>query len=184
MKKIKDKKEKGFTLIEVLVAIFILVVAVTGPMSAAQNSLKASFLARDQVVAYYLAQEPIEALKNLRNNESLEANNWIDNSAIAQCFNPSNKQCSFSVDTGDFRSCGSRVFDDEDGLMCDPLAIENGFYVQSNGDESKFTRAIFMNELTPDEAEVTVVVEWDASFFVSKRRVIVSESIFNWIPIN
>jgi prepilin-type N-terminal cleavage/methylation domain-containing protein len=68
----KDKFKKntirtssGFTLIETLVAIFILVLATTGPLSFAQSGLRASFVARDQVVAFYLAQDAIETIKNL-----------------------------------------------------------------------------------------------------------------------
>ncbi len=64
--KIKQKKDKGFTIIETLVAITILMIAIAGPMTIAHRGLMASIYARDQVTASLLAQDAMEYLKNLR----------------------------------------------------------------------------------------------------------------------
>ncbi len=59
--------KKGFTMIETLVAIAILVIAVIGPMSLLSKAIADSSYARNQVVATYLAQEGIESVINKRN---------------------------------------------------------------------------------------------------------------------
>lgn len=65
-------KNRGFTIMETLVAIFILLLAITGPMVFAQNGLRASFLARDQVTAFFLAQDAIEYIKNIRDGNVVD----------------------------------------------------------------------------------------------------------------
>jgi prepilin-type N-terminal cleavage/methylation domain-containing protein len=64
------KKNSGFTMIESLVAIFIILLAITGPMVFAQNGLRTAFLSRDQITAFFLAQDVIESIKNYRNGEA------------------------------------------------------------------------------------------------------------------
>ncbi len=74
--------KKGFTIIETLVAISILAIALTGPLSIISQALRNSFYARDQVTAFYLAQEAIEYLRNQRDNNALKdppeaADDWL-----------------------------------------------------------------------------------------------------------
>src|SRR3989338_5317255 len=45
---------RGFTLIETLIAVLLLSVAVTGPLTIASKGLTATLTAKDQFVAYYL----------------------------------------------------------------------------------------------------------------------------------
>ncbi|MDQ5912569.1 MAG: hypothetical protein QG568_784 [Patescibacteria group bacterium] len=56
----------GFTILETLVAIAILIVAITGPLAIVAQALRASYFSRDQITAYYLAQEAIEYIRNTR----------------------------------------------------------------------------------------------------------------------
>ncbi len=67
---INIKNKKGFTIIETLVAITILMIAVAGPLTIAQKGLTASVYARDQVTASFLAQELMEY------NKSQKRLNW------------------------------------------------------------------------------------------------------------
>lgn len=88
MKSISMKKyihkstEKGFTILETLVAITILVVSLTAPLTIVSQALRSSYYARDQVTAYFLAQEAVEFLRNKRDSVGLQrstpSENWID----------------------------------------------------------------------------------------------------------
>lgn len=64
------KKQHGFSLIETLVAISILMIAIAGPLSLVQAGLFSSNHQRNQVTATYLAQEALEYIKNLRDSNS------------------------------------------------------------------------------------------------------------------
>jgi type II secretory pathway pseudopilin PulG len=60
----------GFTLIETLVAISILMIAIAGPLTVANKAYTASINAREQSVAMYLAQESMEYINNMKDNRT------------------------------------------------------------------------------------------------------------------
>ena len=59
-------QERGFTLVETLVAISFLSVAIVAPMTLVSLSLAGAVQARDTITAYNLAQEGIEAVRAIR----------------------------------------------------------------------------------------------------------------------
>ena len=68
MNKQNFKDKKGFTIIETLVAITILMISIAGPLTIAQKGFNAGIYAKDQVTASYLAQDAMEYIKNVRDN--------------------------------------------------------------------------------------------------------------------
>lgn len=77
--------KKGLTIVESLVAISILMIAVLGPLVVVSQAFKISFFARDQMTAFYLAQESIEYVRNARDRNSLtqeDPADWLDGIAV------------------------------------------------------------------------------------------------------
>lgn len=79
---------KGFTLVETMVAISILMFAILGPLTIASAGLRNSAYARDQITAYYLAQEGVEYVRYIRDNNYIEnergnGNGWL--SGLENC---------------------------------------------------------------------------------------------------
>jgi prepilin-type N-terminal cleavage/methylation domain-containing protein len=80
MKKIVNKKKytgtekdsisskKGFSLIEVLFALLILTVGISAILVLMTSNIKNSIIAKNQIVASELAQEGVELVKNLKDN--------------------------------------------------------------------------------------------------------------------
>ena len=68
---------KGFSLIETLIAITILAVALVGPFIAVRTALQASYVARDQLVASMLAQEAMEYIRTVRDNNFHAGRDWL-----------------------------------------------------------------------------------------------------------
>jgi len=79
---IHNTSTKGFTLIETLVAIAIIMVAITGPFVATENSINAVTVAHDKSIAVFLAQEGIEYIHAIR-----------DKVYIKECFSTSGINC-------------------------------------------------------------------------------------------
>ena len=180
MKNKKQTKQKGFTIVETLVSIFILLIAITGPLTFAQSGLRASFLARDQIVAFYLAQDVIETIKHLRDNHALsgDSGTWLFRLGdCANSYGTNTTKC--SLDTS-----GLNVISDTCLLdRCNPLEFDTNLkkFGYSKNSASKYTRTIYVTELVQNqEAEIVVLVEWESNFFAT-RRIVIQENIFNWV---
>lgn len=77
----KLNKQSGQTLIETLVAIFILVMGISSALGLATYSLNASTSVNKQLIGLGLAREGIEAVKNMRDT------NWLQGTLSTDCYN-------------------------------------------------------------------------------------------------
>lgn len=184
----KIYRQKGFTIIETLVAIFVLLISTTGPLTFAQSGLRSSFLARDQITAFYLAQSSVEILKNIRDTTSLynrtrsssDKVHWLSDFGVC-------RPGVLGESVGESVTCN---FDDTQAVSCDGGDCPNPLFFDPNtkkfnissgsgGVPSKYIRTVYVTELVEGkEAQVIVKVEWDSNFF-STRRIIIQENIYN-----
>ena len=128
---------KGFTIIETLVAITILMISIVGPMTIAQKSLNAALYAKDQVIATYLAQDKIEYLKAER-NAAVDSGNFVG--WVNGTHSCTGTPCVLSIENSDY-----------------------GPYVEdSSGTATKFTREVAVTMVSPgsQEAIIKVTVRW------------------------
>lgn len=118
------KTQTGFTLIETVVAISVLMLGVVGPLSLAQRNLKASRSASDRLVASFLAQEGIEAVRSAIANNSADTSDpseWLDgvtNPPGAQC-DKTHDHCIVDVTLG-----GTNLLARCNG-QCTPMVYQN-----------------------------------------------------------
>ncbi len=179
----------GFTLIETLVAISILMVAIVAPMTLATQALSAAFYARDQITAFYLAQEGIEVVRSVRDHNILLATagqsaNIFDNIPLSS-----------GVSTVDF-TAAARVTDPASALVrcplnnCPVLNTDGNLYAYSSGSAwrpSIFNRTITARENVdgqgnpdPDDILVTVTVSWQEGNYQT-RTFTLTEDMYRWI---
>jgi len=150
--------KKGFTLLEALVAVSILMVAVMAPITIAQKGLSSAIYSKNQMIASYLAQDALEYVKNIRDENARTAGagaNWLD--GLEDCMSPGS--CNIDTIDGFIESFDNSVLK-KDG---------NGFYGFEGGEDTIFTREIKIeitsNGQFPDgelsnEALVTAIVKW------------------------
>lgn len=66
-------KQKGFTLLETLVAISIVTLTIIGPLAMAAQASKLISVAKNQLTATYLAQEAMELVRYQKDSNMIEA---------------------------------------------------------------------------------------------------------------
>lgn len=173
--------QNGFTLVETLVAISILLVAIMGPMTIAARGLQSAFHAREQITAFSLAQEGVELIRQKRDENALQSTptDWL---AGILGFCGSNNGCGLDAKKSDtFINCNPSgnpcQLRDEGGI-----SGHRGFYNHTAGTLTPFTRQIWVKEIpggNDREAEVTVEVSWHSGLFAGTKMVTIQSRIFN-----
>lgn len=177
MNRIKRSSEKGLTLIETLVAITILTVAIVAPMSLTIQSLAASYYARDQVVAFHLAQEAIESVRAARDANILK----IALAEVDVSCSPVSILCGIPIDT-DF------TVDTRDNSMtvctgvCPNLQTDGNLYGYETGWVDTNIRRTVHASYTPgasDEITLNVTVYWQSGN--KTRTFTLSSQLYRWL---
>lgn len=69
---------KGFTLLELLISIVVISIGVLGTYSVVQQIFSLTFSSSYRLTAAYLAQEGVEVVRNIRDTNWIEEDNWKD----------------------------------------------------------------------------------------------------------
>ncbi len=195
----KHVKPQGFTLIETLVAVMILATAIAGPLSIASRALNNSLVAKDQIIAFFLAQDAVEYVRFVRDTNTLSGADWITVSGgstagidLTPCIASVNANGCYVDSTMAVVGYGDKptACDASSGCPITYYDNDNSRYTYNTGGSnvvpSIFTRQIVMTQINPAppgspsvEYLVTVIVSWSDLGGVV-RRVTVNENIFKW----
>lgn len=161
------QKGAGFTLIEVLVTIFVVTVGIGGVFVLVQRSASTASVVQSQLVASYLAQEGIEIVRNIRDTNHVTIfntgiGNWDDN--LTSC----SSGCEADWDDATLTAFGDRF-----------LNIAANRYTYDAGTQTIFKREITIDTSAPDILRVSIEVRW-ADRGVT-RSVTVSGNLYNWL---
>lgn len=154
MYKINFKNKRGFTIIETLVAVTILMISIVGPLTIAQKSLMASIYARDQVTASFLAQDIIEKIKNDKSNALLL--NTVFGTWVSNYQNPCGQNSSIGI-----------------------LRVQNDGTLSTSGTNtpSKFSCTVTLTPVTATEVKVVVTIFWTTGTL--QNSVVLQDNFFD-----
>jgi len=189
----KDKK-KGFTLLETMVAISILLTSLGAPFTVTQLGLRTARKAGQELVAANLAQEGIEFIRYLRDTNSIKGNTWLTGlDGVGNSPNCVGDQA------GEPQTCvvdaiANKVLDVSllvppftcsDVFACPPIKYDDisGLYGYESGDSTIYHRAVHMQvarDFAGEPVEVRVVSEVGWRDLDTLRTIKIEEYIMDW----
>lgn len=171
-----DSENAGFSLLETIVAIAILLITVSGIMNVIYEGATASQLQTERVTATYLAAEAVEYIRADRDSHWLDAdsdrsfNTWkSDILSGDKCDGP----CRIDARSDDaINSCNEQCpyleYDSEENL-----------YGYGYGSDSRYRRTVNITDAGSGEVIVTATVTWEQAGG-DTASVEVSESILDY----
>lgn len=179
-------QSKGFTVLEVITAIFILTVGVGAALSLMNQTLATGSVVEQRLIASHLAQEGIEIVRNIRDTNWLQSRDpsksspWDD----GLCSSP---PCEWEADyttvtffdTADFERCSDPGFNCQTYSETFLNIDTDGFYSYKTADaQTKFKRKIRIEKPQADEIKVIVEIIWQERG--RHHSFTVLEHITNW----
>lgn len=161
-----SNKKNGFTFIETIIAFFVITIGILGVFVVAQHPIFYTTHSISRLTAAYLAQEGIEIVRNLRDENWLKEDaNWYDGLV---CYTP---PCEYQADyhnsSLDPYSGNLLKFDSAEG------------YNYSSGADTKFTRKITIDDTPmPEFLMVSVLVQWEEKG--KSYEIPVQENLYDW----
>jgi len=188
-KKAANIDQQGFTLVEVITALTIIMVGITGAFQLVNQSLATSNTAAMQLTAAYLGKEGFEIVRSIRDDNYLkylfsEGADGYENldtawmNGLAQNGSPNPRNCS--------AGCGAdyTMRNLEEGWANQKLKHDGSFFNYSTGNLTIYQRIITVTPMPSvadtDYLNVSVKVIW--SDRGKPRSVEIQENLYNTWP--
>lgn len=182
--------QAGFTLVETLVAITILMLVITGPMTISMATSRSTSYASEQVTAFFLAQEGAELAQKVRDEVLLPG---MDDTPT-----PTNFWANFNDVTGPYQhcfaatGCGLELNTNTGATLKAVVNCASGcdLYYHSTGGRSRytytnvgtqptFTRTIRFTQVGANDVEVVSTVTWRTGTIRKLQEVKVETHLFD-----
>lgn len=197
--------QSGFSLVETLVSITILLIVITGPLAISSSAAKSSSFSSEQVTAFFLAQEGVELAEKARDDffvknasstvPGYDATPWANftRTSGAGLY----KNCyinKFPLDSA--VGCDFTIAGDKIGTLnlvnCNTLAncalyldtttnnLRSRYgHNSSNTTITPFTRVITFELINPNEVKVISRVTWRTGALRVQQEALVETRLFN-----
>lgn len=169
------KKDRGFTILEIIIATFILVTAIIASYSAFSGIITATSVISSRLTASYLTQEGIEIIRNIRDT------NWLNNPTDPTKWNIGLTSCSSGCEADYTTGTAASETTPLRSYSENPLNIDAyNFYSYFTGPATKFKRKITVapDPNNADILQVSVLIEWEDRG--KSYNFTAEEYLYNW----
>ncbi len=196
--KLTIKNLQGFTLIETLLAVLLLATAIAGPLTIASKGLSAALVAKDQISAFYLAQDAMEQVRFIRDSNTLGGGDWLTGAGAASgidltpCVSADGNAACQLDSLGVFPAAPTAC----PGGICEFMRYDSGnnSFNYHNAATAPYTPQRYLRTIsikTPacnagggvcntEEAVVTIQVTWSDLAGVTHMAIRVRENLLKW----
>jgi prepilin-type N-terminal cleavage/methylation domain-containing protein len=199
-------RQSGYSLVEVLIAVSVLLISMVGPMTIASQGIKSGNFALEQNAAFFLAQEGIEAMYSLYGDAGVaDIDNdltpgtdtswdWVgalnSSGPCSTNFNSDGDSCTFGIDFRDTSLNDNLTSNECTGgnlSQCDLYLNESNspaaYSHQSSGaDPTPFNRTITVTRQTDNAVEVVSIVTWESNVFRGQTQSVRLQTLLFDVP--
>lgn len=188
---------KGFSLIEMLVAVSVLLLVIVGPMTVTSRAAKSSAFASEQVQAFFLAQEGLELAQKLRDDLFLQyfagsiTDPWTrfsnNNGTYSLCYGTGGCGLEWANETtvASPISCGSTLTNCKLNFKDSASRSKYTYSTVAPFETTPFTRQIIFTRMpatNPIAVEVRSIVTWRTGSLIAEQRVETQTYLYNIYP--
>jgi prepilin-type N-terminal cleavage/methylation domain-containing protein len=165
----KIRLKKGFTLLEVIIAITIVTVGLVSVLGNIYQAVSYTSFSSSRLIALYLLQEGMEIVRNIRDENWLNNRDW--NNGLGTGYYEAE---------ADYNDSSLFPYQNQ-SLRLDP----NGFYSYDSGTETRFKRKITISypnsqDCPQDQClSVQVTVFWNQ--LGREHQVQATQYLYNWL---
>ena len=183
-----NKAQSGYSLVEVLVSIAVLLIAIVGPMTIASQGIKTAAYSLEQNTAFFLAQEGIEAMFKLRGDFDLrdvagagpDSWDWIADELNGRGPCSLGSSCDFGVyfsaGTVQFTSNTCDAGNESNCLLYKSVSTPDVFVHTAGGDATLYTRIITVEVVDAFTVNIRSRVTWESRVFRGQQQSLMLES--------
>jgi len=170
-----NQSERGFTLLETIIALGIIVIGLVGSLILISFSVGTVSLARNKFIAANLASEGIEVARNIRDTNWLQ--NRMDNGTLTP--GDSSDDWNYGLSNGDWEvQYDSVSFLAYTGNLLRIHPTTRFYKYGPPGSQTIFKRKININNVVQDQVLVSSTVEWQERG--RNYQVEAVEILYNW----
>ncbi len=168
-------KNKGFTVIEAITAVFVLTIGVVGCTLLANQALSSSEISRSRLIAVNLAQEGIEIVRNIRDANWLAGQNW--NTGLSANSHEVKYDSTNSPIPCDITAAGTYCAWSEPGNYL-KIDSNSNYNYDASGTTTTFKRKVTISYPQTYEMKIECTVYWETKG-VSKE-ILLTEHLYDW----
>ncbi|HMB66094.1 MAG TPA: prepilin-type N-terminal cleavage/methylation domain-containing protein [Patescibacteria group bacterium] len=173
MNKKNYNNKQGFTLLEIAVAVFVISLGIVGVLSLINYNLRTERVSKNELIAGQLAQEGLELVRNQRDNNWLERNDWKTDIIPSD-----SKDNNYTIDySGGINEGVDKITNDKARLHLS----EEGFYTHdstSSSTPTKFYRLLSISEENKNSFTLECLVQWEDRMGVHNYKA--ETELYSW----
>lgn len=155
-----NKSGAGFTVLELMAAIIVITIGVLSAYGVVQKIISYTSASSDRLAAAYLAQEGVEIVRNIRDTNWIEGENWDNGLGAGVAWE------------ADYNDDSLTVWTDR------KLKIDNNVYTYDAGVDTSYRRKITLSSIAGSGLEILVEIKWDIKG--KNNTLTVQGNIYDW----
>jgi len=168
------QNKNGFTLVEALVALSILIVGIISGFILVTKALYDVTIIQDRLTASFLAQEGIEFVRQIRDSNYVKTIN-----GTLTPWNEGLADDSYLVSSIGNPPTSIKLLPYDDKIL--KYNSNTGLYNYDTGQDTVFKRKITITNLPPNEILVQSIMDWTSKGV--NFHLVVEDRLFNWLKL-